>query len=92
MGVFNLLNHLINFALPAVTVGLLLPSLIRLTAMGRKAKAGFWWQGLVNVVAGILVLAGGLWFWGNDGKLSTYMAMVAVCATSQWLMLGGWRR
>lgn len=92
MGVFNLLNHLINFALPAVAVGLLLPTLIRFSAMGRQAKAGFWSQGLVNVIAGLLVLAAGLWFWGNDGKLSTYMAMVAVCASSQWLMLGAWRR
>lgn len=92
MGVFNLLNHLFNFALPAIVVGLLLPSLIRFSAMGRQARPGFWWQGLVNVIAGLLALAGGLWFWGNDGKLSTYLAMVLVCATSQWLMVGAWRR
>jgi hypothetical protein len=92
MGVPDLINHVFNFALPAVVVGLMLPSLTRFSALGRQARPGFWWQGLANVVAGLLVLAGGLWFWGHDGKLATYLAMVVACATSQWLMLGAWRR
>lgn len=92
MGVIDLLIHLINFALPALVVGLALPLLTRLTAMGRLAGAGWRRQAGVNSLAGLLVLVAGLWLWGQDGKLLTYMAMVVVCATSQWLMSGAWRR
>lgn len=92
MGVIALLNHLINFALPALVVGLALPVLTRFMRMGRQAGASWWRQAGVNALAGLLVLVAGLWFWGQDGKLLTYLAMVVVCATSQWLMVGAWRR
>ena len=92
MGILDSINHLMNFVLPALAVGLILPLLTRFMAMGRQARPGFWWQGLVNAIAGVMVLTGGLWFWGHDGKLAAYMAMVVACATSQWLMLGAWRR
>jgi len=92
MGVPDLIKHLLNFALPAMAVGLLLPSITRFWVMGRQARAGFWLQVLVNGLAGLLVLAGGIWLWGHDGKMASYMAMVVVCATSQWLMLAAWRR
>ncbi len=92
MGVIDLLIHLINFALPALVVGSALALLTRLTAKGRLAPPGWWRQAGVNSLAGLLVLVAGLWFWGQDGKLLTYMAMVVVCATSQWLMSGAWRR
>ncbi len=92
MGVINLLIHLINFALPAFAVGLALPLLTRLTPLATHAVWGWRRQAGVNALAGLLVLVGGLWFWGQDGKLLTYMALVAVCATTQWLMSGAWRR
>lgn len=92
MGAIDLLIHLINFALPALVVGLVLPLLTRLTPMGRQAGLGWRRQAGVNMLAGLLVLVAGLWFWGQDGKLLTYVAMVVVCATSQWLMAGAWRR
>lgn len=87
-----MLIHIINFALPALVVGLVLPLLIRLTGMRGQAAAGWRRQASINFLAGLLVLVAGLWFWGQDGKLLTYMAMVLVCATSQWLMSGAWRR
>jgi hypothetical protein len=33
------------------------------------------------------VLLGGLWFFGHDGKMATYAALVLACASSQWWML-----
>ncbi len=92
MGVLDLLIHLINFALPALVVGLALPLLSRMTVMGRQAASDWRRQASVNILAGLLVLVVGLVFWGQDGKMSTYMAMVVVCATAQWLMSGAWRR
>jgi hypothetical protein len=46
------------------------------------------WGGLL----GTLTLLGGLWFWGVDGKMSTYGVLVLACATAQWLMCQSWRR
>lgn len=92
MDAIDLLIHLFNFALPALVVGFALPLLTRFTAMGRQAGGGWWRQASVNALAGLLVLVAALWFWGQDGKLLTYLAMVAACATSQWLISGAWRR
>jgi hypothetical protein len=47
---------------------------------------------LVHAVVGVLVLVAGLVLQGNDGKMSTYMALVLVTATAEWWMLRGWTR
>jgi hypothetical protein len=39
-----------------------------------------------------LVLLAGLWFFGRDGKMLTYAALVVASATVQWVMLGLWRK
>jgi hypothetical protein len=41
----------------------------------------------VNVTA----LGLGLWFFGHDGKMASYTGMALLCASSQWLMLRGWK-
>jgi hypothetical protein len=33
----------------------------------------------------------GLWYFGHDGKMATYIGMVLLCASSQWLMQRDWR-
>ncbi|WP_366887921.1 hypothetical protein [Rhodoferax sp.] len=43
-------------------------------------------QAAINFVVCLLVLLGGLWFFGHDGKMATYAALVLACATSQWLL------
>jgi hypothetical protein len=40
----------------------------------------------------VLVLVAGLWWHGQDGKMSTYIALVLVAATLEWLMHRGWAR
>ena len=92
MDAIDLLFHLTNFALPALIVGFSLPWLYRLTPMGRKIGGGWWRQAGANALAGLLVLMAGLWIWGQDGKLLTYLAMVVACASSQWLVAGAGRR
>jgi hypothetical protein len=32
-----------------------------------------------------------MWWWGVDGKMATYAALVLVIATCQWLFSGAWR-
>ena len=46
---------------------------------------------VVGSAASVMVLAGGLWMFGRDGKMSTYAAMVVVCATTQWVMARAWK-
>ena len=83
MGPLDLLNHLLNFAAPAVMVGFLLaygaPIIYRKATIDRTGYA----QAAINSVAGVLALALGLWFFGRDGKMASYGAMVVFCAASQ---------
>ena len=84
MGPLDLLNHLLNFVAPAVCVGLFValvaPVMYRKTPMSRSLRA----QAVINVVAGLMALLVGLMFFGRDGKMVSYAAMVLACTASQW--------
>jgi hypothetical protein len=81
-----LLVHLWGFVLPALAMAVFMP------------WAGRWCMGgspvplLVHAVSGVLVLLAGLSWHGHDGKISTYLALVLVTATAEWLMHRGWSR
>jgi hypothetical protein len=44
----------------------------------------------VHALIGLTVLIAGLWLHGQDGKMSTYIALLLVAATAEWLMQRGW--
>ncbi len=83
-----LVLHLLGFVLPALAMAVCMP------------WAGRWLMGpgttplrrriAVHAVNGVLVLVAGLWLHGQDGKMSTYMALVLVAATAEWAMHRGW--
>jgi hypothetical protein len=85
-----LLLHLCGFVLPALAMAVFMP------------WAGRWVMGvgrvpvrrrmLVHAVSGVLVLIAGLGWHGHDGKMSTYLALVLVAASVEWLMHRGWSR
>lgn len=91
MGPADVVFHLMGFAMPALALALLLPLAARLlvpTARGRS-----WWLAFAaNFVTGLAALAAGLWYFGRDGKMATYAALVLAVASSQWLCARGWRR
>ena len=91
MRALDLLIHLFNFALPALVVGALVAAAAPF-CLKSAARRGFWWQTLANTAAGLVALAGGLWYFGNDGKMASYCAMVLLVASSQWVGAAGWRR
>ena len=91
MGLLDTLNHLLNFAAPALALAVMVPAFARLSGIGKVASAAFVVQSAVNFVACLAVLLAGLWTFGRDGKMATYAAMVLVCATTQWLMQRAWR-
>jgi len=92
MHLTDVINHVLSFALPALALAIALPSLARMTAWGRGGPASFKTQVLVNFVAALAVLLAGLWFWGQDGRMATYLAMATVSGSVQWLILRGWQR
>ncbi|MBX9816536.1 MAG: hypothetical protein K2X79_00840 [Burkholderiaceae bacterium] len=87
MGPLDLLNHLLNFAAPALALGLVLaflaPVFIKNKAMARTRTA----QAAINFVVGLLALLAGLLFFGRDGKMASYAALVLATASSQWWAL-----
>ena len=91
MAPLDLLNHLFNFVAPAVVVGSLLAIFTHFFTKKVPEAPVLYAQAAINSIAGVLALAVGLWFFGRDGKLASYAAMVLAIASSQWL-LGGFKR
>ena len=88
---FALLGHLFNFAAPALFLALLLALGGRF--VGPKGASSLTWyaQAAINSVVGCAVLLTWLWWLARDGRMLTYAALVLACASSQWLLLRGWR-
>jgi hypothetical protein len=91
MGLIDLLNHLVNFAAPALWMAAMV-SLLATIFMKKVAGAiAFPAQAAINFVVSLAVLVLGLWWFGRDGKMATYAVMGLACATSQWVLLRGWK-
>ena len=86
MGPIDLFFHLLNFAAPALVVGLLTALAARIFMKKRPLTQSLYAQAAINFIVCLLVLVGGLWVFGRDGKMATYAALVLACATSQWWM------
>ncbi len=91
MGLFAFVNHLLNFVLPALAVGLLVAGLSPMLLRSARSPHGWLKQGAINGAVCALVLVVGLVVFGRDGKMLTYAAMVLACASSQWLAAKAWR-
>ena len=87
MGPLDQLNHLINFVAPAIAVGALLAVLGPFVGGKKPSAPGLVAQVAMNCIAGALALGLGLWFFGRDGKVASYAAMLVCCALSQGLSL-----
>ena len=88
MTFWQLVLHLFHFSLPALAMAILMPLAGR-TVMGAgrtrlRRRMG------VHALSGLVVLVGGLLLHGQDGKMSTYIALVLVAATTEWLLQRGW--
>jgi len=86
MNFFAFLAHLAGFIAPALVVGLILWVVPRWPDKGRLARWRRSMELAVLVAAGATVLLGGLVYFGRDGKMATYAAMVLVQGTLVWWM------
>ena len=92
MSAFNLFDHLLNFAAPAFGVAGVLALLAGFLLPAAAGAPGRWAQFALNFVAGLAVLGAGLVYFGRDGMMLTYAALVVVCGTGQWWLARGWKR
>jgi hypothetical protein len=95
MTAYLLTDHILNFIAPAAVVALLLVLLSRVFSLflvsKRPVSQSIWAQAAIIFVVNVLVLAAGLVFFGNDGKMATYAAMVLAAAVCQWVLFKGWK-
>ena len=77
------LGHMAGFVAPAVFMALVLWTVPRFRRAGRAAQ-GAGLEAFMLVVAGVVVLLAGLVFFGRDGKMAPYAALVAVQGTLAW--------
>ncbi len=84
-------NHLFNLLLPALAVAVLLVLGCKLFMRKRAAARGLLAQVAINFVVGCALIVVGLVWLGRDGKMLTYAALVLGCASTQWVLLRGWR-
>jgi hypothetical protein len=91
MGPSDILLHLAGFLAPAAFLAVILPATCWLLLGSTRQRTPLWVQAALVFAGSAAVLAGGLWWFGRDGKMATYGAMVVAAATLQWLAVRGWR-
>jgi hypothetical protein len=91
MGPADLLLHSMGLLAPAVFLALLLPLSARFLLRRTSPALALWTQIVLQLALGAAVVALGLWWFGRDGKMATYGALVLAMATAQWAVLRAWR-
>ena len=91
MAFLDQLNHLLNFCAPAFAVGILLAVFGSFVGKKSPSVPASSVQAAINCIAGVVALALGLWFFGRDGKMASYAAMLVATASTQWAGSRGWR-
>ncbi|MDB5899683.1 MAG: hypothetical protein JWP41_3285 [Ramlibacter sp.] len=91
MSIPEFLDHLLGFVAPALAVALLVTAGARLVLPRKPATLSWWLMAAMNFLAGVVALAAGLWYFGRDGKMVTYVALVLTVATCQWVLARAWR-
>ena len=91
MGLFLCVDQIVNLLAPALGVGFLLALGARFLGLRGNSRHGWWWHGALNALVGSLVIIAGLVYFGHDGKMATYGALVVACATTQFVSARAWR-
>jgi hypothetical protein len=92
MGFLDAANHLLNLAAPAAFVALFGTYFSRFIMPKKPVVHVYCTQAAINFVVCLVVLLAGLWLFGQDGKMATYLAMVMASATVQWVLMKGWKK
>lgn len=82
VGVMDAVWHVLNFFAPALAVGLLTASLVKLVWWRSLRGVGWLSLSLAASFACALGLVAGLVIFGRDGKMATYGLMLLLCTLS----------
>ena len=85
MSVLDGLFHALNFVAPAFVLGFFL-AFCGLSLTSALSVQALYRQTIFNVVVCVMALIAGLVWFGRDGKMATYAAMVLNCASCQLLL------
>lgn len=91
MGPLSAVNHLLNLVAPALALAVLIVLGGQVFMRKRAATRSIIAQLAINFAVGAAVLVGGMLLLGRDGKMATYAALALAGATTQWVLLRGWR-
>ena len=76
---------------PALAVATLVAGAARIL-LPRHPGGGSWWaNAAINWIVGVVVSTAGLLYFGVDGKMATYAALVVAVASAQWASSRAWR-
>jgi hypothetical protein len=92
MDVLVAVNHVLNFFAPAAATALLVVLGSRFFRQKRPLTQAITAQAAINFIVCAAVTMAGLWVFGRDAKMATYLAMVVASGTVQWLLMGWWRK
>ncbi len=84
MSFLDLLWHLLDFAAPALLLGVISATAAKCLWRGPLRTTPWLQLGGVAAAASLLACLAGLIITGRDGKMVTYAAMVLACAASLW--------
>jgi len=76
--------HLLNLYAPAAGIGLIASLLAKLLWRGELKAAPWLRMWLWSSACAAVACTAGLIFFGRDGKMATYVAMVLAAAASLW--------
>jgi amino acid transporter len=87
-----LVSHAFGFCAPALFLALLMPLLARLVVRKKGLPLSWWVQAVAHFIVGVAVLLAGVWWLGRDGRVLTYVGLVVMAGTTQWLLSRAWSR
>lgn len=85
------MNHLLNFAAPAFFLAAGMALCARFLGLNHSVTFSWRAQVAINSIVGCGVLAAALWWFGRDGKMASYVALILSSALCQWVFSRGWR-
>jgi hypothetical protein len=87
MNILTIPIHLLNFVAPAVFVGTFVAVLAPVFLRKSVRRSSWKLRALSNSLCGLGALLAGLWVFGHDGKMASYLGLLVASAASQFFWM-----